>query len=439
MLDAERLPTGPQLVPPGQVKEGNPAELSTEVNGLQRMEAVEASAGSPELAAIFTKGEHFPFGALLVDDSGRLLSANRAAARLLGHDALTRRSHRPTCCDLLGCGGEGSPLGECLTRRALAAEGTLPEIRIDVGGHAGRAVWVTATPAGGGAIIGLRPGSRRDRRRRTEPRWDATRDLRIVTLGQTRVFIGEAEVEGGWLEHRTGQLFKLLVTERRRPVHAEQIAGALWPAGGRESLGNVRNCVHALRDQLEPRREKHRSSSFVVAGNGGYRLDTTRVWVDADEFEERAREGLSAFRRGDARGALRSFSAALRLYGGDFLGDDPYAEWAFAERDRLRDLAAESLRGISDIHLASGELDLAAEQLQRLAGVEPFDVDVQRKLIGLHLATGRRSQAVRRYDRLRRQMLQAFGEELSFDLSDVARETSVRVVNRRGAPDTAGG
>jgi hypothetical protein len=36
-------------------------------------------------------------------------------------------------------------------------------------------------------------------------------------------------------------------------------------------------------------------------------------------------------------------------------------------------------------------------------------------------------------------MLQAFGEELSFDLSDVARETSVPVVNRRGAPDTAGG
>ena len=37
------------------------------------------------------------------------------------------------------------------------------------------------------------------------------------------------------------------------------------------------------------------------------------------------------------------------MYRGDFLADEPYAEWALHERDRLRDLAAGALRTLAEI------------------------------------------------------------------------------------------
>jgi DNA-binding SARP family transcriptional activator len=180
--------------------------------------------------------------------------------------------------------------------------------------------------------------------------------------------------------------------------------------------------VHALRSNLEPGRARHGGSTFIVARNGGYYLDRDRVWVDADEFEQRAATGLSAAGSGDGQAALSALTAALELYTGDFLGDEPYAEWAFAERDRHRDLAGQVMRTTSEIYRASGELDAAMSQLQRLAAADPYDVDVQRQLIGLYLIAGRRSQAVRRYQRLHHQMLTEFGEKLDFELSDLSAE-----------------
>src|SRR6185436_15206302 len=104
----------------------------------------------------------------------------------------------------------------------------------------------------------------------------------------------------------------------------------------------------------------------------------------------------------------------------DFLADEPYAEWAIAERDRLRAVAANGLRALAELRLARDDVDGAVIDLERLAELEPYDVDVHRRLIGLALRRGRRTEAVRRYNALRRRMLTTFGEELEFSLSDVA-------------------
>jgi DNA-binding SARP family transcriptional activator len=361
--------------------------------------------------------EHLPVGVVLADQGGRLLKANGEATALLGAGDLKPQAKPLRCCDVFQCHDPHGPLRKCLTTMALAADGQLPEIRLDIGEST---AWVTAQKAPGGVIFSLRRGAPGDRRRRTDPLWGAGASLRIRTLGATKVSSSEASIDGGWLEHRTGQLLKFLVAQRQQPVHAERIATELWPTVGREALSNLRHCVHVLRDKLEPHRPKHRPSAFIEGRNGGYALDTTRVWIDADEFEQEAKAGLTALRGRDDKTALRHLRRAMELYGGDFLADEPYAEWAFSERDRLRDLAGEVLRAISEIYLSFGEVDLATEHLQRLSTVDPIDVDVQRQLIGLYLLAGRRSQAVRRYERLRREMLKAFGEELDFELSDLA-------------------
>ena len=60
------------------------------------------------------------------------------------------------------------------------------------------------------------------------------------------------------------------------------------------------------------------------------------------------------------------------------------------------------LRGLADIKLAAGDEEAAGEHLQRLAELEPLDLQAQRDLIALLLRRGRHSEALRRYELVRR-------------------------------------
>jgi DNA-binding SARP family transcriptional activator len=371
--------------------------------------------------------DRFPYGLLVVDGQGRLLAHNRAAHRLLHGRLDLDLPQRAVGCELLGCRRPDGPLADvCLHERALAHDGPLPEIRIDLpagGGSTVNAVWVTLSALGSArerVVMELRPGNARDRRRRTDPHWTAGPQLRISVLGRTRVRSVEGPIEGRWLANRPGQILKYLVAERHRTVYADEIVERLWPNATLPSTHGLRYFVHVLRDHLEPERASRAPSSFVQAIRGGYALDRARVSIDATEFEEEVAAGMAAEARGDEERAIERLTAGLSLYGGDFLADEPYAEWAFNERDRLRQVASEALRTLAALKQRRGDLTGATADLERLSELEPFDVDVHRELLVVLLRRGRRTEAVRRYTALRHRMLTTFGEELDFTLADLA-------------------
>jgi DNA-binding SARP family transcriptional activator len=377
-----------------------------------------ASDGGPTAAEVL---DDFPFGILVASQDGTILAANRRAIEMLGpvHGPPSTAERR--CCELLGCGRPDGPLdGICVTGLARETDTPIPEIRMDLPNPRGvGAVWVTAARAGSYVIFNLRPGDPRDRRSRTNPHWIAGPHLRIFTLGHTRVESREGPIEGKWLKQRPGQLLKFLVTERHRAVHAEEIAHALWPHSGPEAVGSVRQFVHAARERLEPQREKGTPSSFILAPGGGYRLNTATVSVDADQFEAHVTAAHAALRDGDPDRGAGHAALALELYHGDYLHDEPYAEWAFVERERLRQLAGSALRMLGEIRLEQGNVDGAASALRRLAELDPFDLEVQRELIRLCLRTGHRGEALRRYATLRQRMLREFGDGPDFKLVDL--------------------
>ena len=363
--------------------------------------------------------EFLPSGVLLTDAAGTVTAANLASRRLLG-DALSQAGAR--CCDVLGCRREGTPLaGRCLTELALSRPGPLPEVRLEVDGRdEPMALWASAVRIGDeeAAILQLRPGLSGDRRRRSEPHWMAGPQLRVYALGRTRLE-SEGPLAGEWLAHRPGEVLKYLVCQRGRTVSTEELLDALWPAG-RAAATNVRQAVHTLRDRLEPARAKHGRSSFVTARKGGYELVTESLWVDADDFELSAESGLAAVRAGDTELAESALARAAALYGGDFLADEPYAEWVFPERERLRELAGKVLRALGHLKLAAGEVEAGAAQLNRLAELEPFDLDAQRDVLALMLRQGRHGDAHRRFEVVRRRFRRTFGEEPALSLSDLA-------------------
>jgi DNA-binding SARP family transcriptional activator len=246
----------------------------------------------------------------------------------------------------------------------------------------------------------------------------STPTIMFRTLGDTVLESPDGDVRGGWLDRRTGRLLKYLAANRTSSVHADMIAEALWPHGRTDSTNKVRHYVHELRERLEPGRDRYARSTFIVARNGGYQLNLDRVHVDAEEFERKAREGLSELARGDRERAVESLEAAMALYRGDFLPNEPYEDWAIAERERLFDLAGQALRALAS---ALTDPAQATVYLERLAEMEPLDPDVQRDLISAWLRQGKRTRAIRRYRTLQSRLMREFGEPVAFDLAELAR------------------
>ncbi len=373
---------------------------------------------APEAQAIY---DRLPYGLVVVDERGEVVSTNPAAVEMGWRSAGDRP---PTVChEMFSCRGPGGPCHHgCLVERAVRGGEALPEIRIDTPARSTHsAVWVTAAPLGlgSGAVLHIRPGDARDRRRRSDPHWIGAPQLAIKVLGRIRVDSREGPLGGNWLQQRPGQILKYLACERDRVVQAEEIAEALWPLSGRQALSSVRHYVHALRDRLEPGRVARGGSAFIVTVRGGYAIDRRRVQIDADTFVQAISDGLRAVDRGEADTATGLLELAMSLYRGDLLADEPYAEWVMGERDRLRAMATDSLRALARITLERGAHADAAKHLERLTELEPFDSDVHSEFLRVLLVQGRRTEAVRRYATFRARLAREFRAEPGFTLAEL--------------------
>jgi DNA-binding SARP family transcriptional activator len=364
----------------------------------------------------------FPYGLLVLDRTGRVVSHNHEAKRLFEEMGLAAEGL--TCCALLGCRTPDTVLSSaCLTELAIGRGGALPEVRVDIATAGGAcSMWIAAAPIGAGparVVLQLRPGIAGDRRQRTDPHWMSGPRLRILTLGRTVVESGEGPIGGAWLDQRAGQLLKYLIAERHRAVTIDEIAESIWPRADYAAGASVRYYIHALRRKLEPQRGSREPSAFIAASAGAYSLRLEHLDVDADAFESHLSAGLAA--DADPLVAAAEIEMGLALYRGDFLAELPYAEWAMAERHRLHDLACLGLRRLADIREERRLIDGAARCLERLAALQPYDEDVHRRLMEFDIIQGHRSDAVRRYATLRTRLRQTFGHDPSFTPADLAR------------------
>ncbi|UUY03514.1 winged helix-turn-helix domain-containing protein [Svornostia abyssi] len=338
-----------------------------------------------------------PYAVAIVDPDGAVIDGNIAFTRLCGSAAV------------------GAPWSAAIPGQELTADLAHTETLVET--SRGTSAWLsTGALANGGRVMSLRP---------VHPTGEPvpTREparLRIDVIGRCQVDGHGISPDRAWLEQRPGQLLRVLIAHRGRVLTADEIADALWPDGGPRSASTVRYLVHTLRSRLEAGRESRAESPYITRHRGGYRLNPDHVTVDADLFEREVRDGLSAHAADGNELARRLLERAIARYRGEFLAEDAYADWAMAERERLRDLQAQALRVLARMARADGALALAGERLAALSDLEPLDVEVHRELIALCLARGRRSEAARRHEAARRRLLAAFGEAPDLGLLPVS-------------------
>ncbi|MFI0447693.1 BTAD domain-containing putative transcriptional regulator [Actinomadura sp. 6N118] len=225
-----------------------------------------------------------------------------------------------------------------------------------------------------------------------------------------------AEVGGA----RVRALVARLSLDAGHPVSAELLIDDLWgEEPPRGALNALQRLVSRLRGVL--------GSDAVRSEPGGYRLVVQDV--DALEFERLAKAGRRSLDGGDFESAARVLREAEGLWRGSALvglGDAPFAGTASARLDDLRVLAAEDR---IEAELALGRHAEMVSEVERLAAAHPLRERLQGQLMKVLYATGRQSDALAVYERVRG----ALDEELGIDPSAELAEIHVAVL--RQAPE----
>ncbi len=235
--------------------------------------------------------------------------------------------------------------------------------------------------------------------------------LRIRMFGAFEVEReGQRLPESAWHTQQAKQVLKVLLLARGRPVPSERLMEWLWPGTNPATTSTtLRSTVHALRRALEPDRPSRVPPRYVVTRAPGYAFEPgPETWVDVYEFENLLDRAAHTRHPGQRLHLLRQ---ALDLYRGDLLEEDPYAEWAIAERERLRERYLDALLDLAELHAAAGELDRAIAACRRALARDEYREPVYRALMRYQVLAGDVAAALNTYERCRAMLAEEFGAE----------------------------
>jgi DNA-binding SARP family transcriptional activator len=218
--------------------------------------------------------------------------------------------------------------------------------------------------------------------------------LRVVTLGGLRVLRqGVALTPAAWQSRKARELLKLLAARLGRPTPREQICDVLWPDEPVERRASrLSVTLSTLRGVLDP---AHASAADVFVA-----ADREHVWLDLAAVELDVAGFLAAARRavgGVSRATIAELADVEARYTGEFLDDDPYAEYAVGVREEARALYLQVARQLAERLAQSGEPDRAGHLYLRLLQRDPFDEAAHLALVEVLDRAGHRGEARRAY------------------------------------------
>lgn len=216
--------------------------------------------------------------------------------------------------------------------------------------------------------------------------------VHITLLGGFRVERGgDARRALDWPRRSAKTLTKLLAAHPHHALHREQIIDVLWPEVRADSaLNNFGKALHAARRVFEPGLERRQESAYLRLSDSMLVLDTSRMVIDVDVFEQLAGDAVRS-------GEVGAYHAALAAYHGELLPEDRYVLWCAERRSALAERHAELLVGLADVYEQRGACNEAADRLREVLRQDPTREEVHRRLMRLYARMGTPDQAVRQF------------------------------------------
>jgi DNA-binding SARP family transcriptional activator len=218
--------------------------------------------------------------------------------------------------------------------------------------------------------------------------------------------LGPADFSG----RKPKQLLEILLTERGRVVSKDRIADLLWHDElPQDASATIDTYVSVLRRHLEPAILHARDSRYVRRGHPGYLFDASEVEVDVDRFQALIAEGQRAHNQGALEHAGRAFAAAIDLYHGTYLEDEPQAPWTLGPRERLKRAYIDLLVTAAEVSTARGGFNEGLRFCERAIECDATCEEAFRWAMLCCYALGRQDEALRTFQRCSKTLSQELG------------------------------
>jgi DNA-binding SARP family transcriptional activator/tetratricopeptide (TPR) repeat protein len=244
-------------------------------------------------------------------------------------------------------------------------------------------------------------------------------DCRV--LGPVEVHIGGEPVA---LNGKQRSLAAVLLLEARRVLTAAQLAAAVWgdpPPVAHDA--RIRSLISELR-----RAFAGAGGEVIVTRPAGYLLPgEPRLDLDLDRFTAIVAEARDAAARGNPQAAVACYDEALGLWRGAALGgaSGPFAE---TQAKRLEEMRLRAAEDRVEALLACGQhADVIGELAQTVAEHPLRERPYGHLMVALHRC-GRRGDALRVYQDLRRHLV----DELGLEPSPELRQLQLRLLGGSG-------
>ncbi|MBX3000173.1 MAG: DUF2791 family P-loop domain-containing protein [Caldilineaceae bacterium] len=249
--------------------------------------------------------------------------------------------------------------------------------------------------------------------------------IQIYTFGTLQVLRAGGTVdESDWRTRQARQLLKILLTERPQPVSTDRLIEILWPESTPAAAATtLRSAVNALRNVLEPARANRAPSTYIHTQSPGYAFRShPKIWLDVEIFERLLSEADRLSNRAEKRSRLEE---AIALYQDDYLISDPYADWAKAERERLRERFFDGLLALAAIYAQDGNYSAAISACRRVLARDEVRENAYQALMRYQAESGDSASALLTYERCRH----VLSEQLGADPSPLTQQLHGRILN----------
>ncbi|WP_020520875.1 tetratricopeptide repeat protein [Catelliglobosispora koreensis] len=225
----------------------------------------------------------------------------------------------------------------------------------------------------------------------------------VRTFGRFEVIVKAGEPVT-WQSRKARDLLRILIARRGRPVPREELGELLWPEEDPAKVPHrLSVALSTVRGALDPDKRMP-ADHFIQPGQGSVSLDNVRIDIDLEDFLLAAEHGLRLVREGEHSQARSVLGDAQRLYGGEFLGDEPYDDWAVPAREEARSVYLRVVRTLAELCQDAGETAEAIGYLYQILQLDPYDESAHKTLIDLLSGHGWHGEAQRAQARYREAM-----------------------------------
>ena len=234
--------------------------------------------------------------------------------------------------------------------------------------------------------------------------------LQVFALGGFGVVVAGRNIDiAKWKRKKAVTLLKYLITQLDRPVHRERLLDCLWPdVDESRGWGRLKVTTYYLRHEL---RANGMSDEVVKTVGDAYLLRRDAVWLDVDVFERLVTEGRALQDQARWSDALDCYVDARRLYRGDYLEEETYADWCAEERERLHELYLEMLARTAECHAELGQYAEVVEIYRKALVFDPCRESFHCLLMQYLVKEGRPDLALAQYRHCQQVLAREFGAE----------------------------